>query len=140
MAFSIFSENVVCRAHKIVFFWSWNAFLVFDRRALVYSLLELASKRTRKNSYCTNYQKQGKQGKFLFIKAASCTTRASKFNFDKVFTILGFSFSPINVTGVIFRFLKSSRKGTKWQYKWKYLYIVLIWGKAVNILVCYRCL
>ena len=46
-----FSENPVCGVHGIVLFWFRDAFLAFDRKALLHSLSELILTRTWKNSY-----------------------------------------------------------------------------------------
>ena len=144
----------------ILFFLFWDAFLVFDRKPLLYSLSESATNRNSEEQLSANYTspypqktktKKNAQGKFHFSKATCCSTRASNFTLNNVFSIPALLFPITNKTGVVFHFkLKSSKKGMKWeykweyninewQYKWEYLYIVFHRSKAVDIFVCHRC-
>ena len=55
-----------CRAHRIVFFCSWDAFLVSDRKPLLYSLSEPAPNRNLEQQLQRNYPPKKCIEKLLF--------------------------------------------------------------------------
>ena len=56
--FPTFSENPVCALHGIILIWSWDAFLVFDREALLCAYSEPATSRNLEEQLPGNSQKK----------------------------------------------------------------------------------
>ena len=70
---SIFSGHWLCRAHANILYL--NAFLVFDKEALLCSLSEPSGNTCSKQQLLWNSQKKNTQAQFRFGKAASCITQ-----------------------------------------------------------------
>ena len=60
------AHNPACRAHGIFFFCSWDPFLVFDTKPLLYSLLEPAPNRNSEEQLSGNYRRKKSVGKLPF--------------------------------------------------------------------------
>ena len=64
-----FSKNPVCGAHGIVFSWSWEAFLVFDRKPLLYIVFQnLPLTETRKTVVWKFHLKQMRKESSVLVK------------------------------------------------------------------------
>ena len=109
-----FMWNLLTFFFGILFFLFWDAFLVFDRKPLLYSLSKSATNRNSEEQLSANYTspsprktktKKNAQGKFHFSKATCCSTRASNFTLNNVFSIPALLFPITNKTGVVFHFI-----------------------------------
>ena len=79
--------------------------IVFDRKLLLYSFSEPATNKNLEEKLSGNSPRKKWVGKFRFSKVTSCSTRASNFILNLVFSILALLFSPISVTGGSFHFI-----------------------------------
>ena len=75
-------------------------FLVFYREALLSSPSESATNRKLEEQLLEKFPE--KSAKFLSSKDAGCVAIPYNFVFNKIFTILALSFSPIDVIGIKF--------------------------------------